>query len=93
MTPEAKKEIDAMKEFLFGNKVRKMVLTSGLLFEVFMATLVTVPGSADALSFIPEFLWYKTCADSPPGFSPGCMSNVTVNVGERAVFNCQVGTK
>jgi len=82
-----------MKEFSFWNKFRKMVLASSLLFEVFMAILVIVPGSTDALSFIPEFLWYKTCADSPPGFSPGCMSNVTVNIGERAVFNCQVSQK
>lgn len=41
-------------------------------------------------SFVPEFFWYRTCADSPPGFSPGCMDNVTVNIGEKAVFNCQV---
>ncbi len=47
---------------------------------------------AKGLSFMPEFLLYKTCADSPPGFSPGCMNNVSVNIGEKAIFNCQVNS-
>ena len=58
--------------------------------ELILLSLLFTSRSSDALSFIPEVLWYKTCADSPPGFSPGCMNNVTVNVGDRAVFNCQV---
>ena len=33
---------------------------------------------------------YKTCVNSPPSFSPGCMTDLTVNIGERATFNCQV---
>ena len=50
--------------------------------ELILLSLLFTSRSSDALSFIPEFLWYKTCADSPPGFSPGCMNNVTVNVGD-----------
>ena len=38
---------------------------------------------------IPEFLSYKTCVDAPPSFS-GCMSNVTADIGQRVVLNCQV---
>merc|ERR1712038_737724 len=46
--------------------------------------------SANALSLFPDMFKYKTCADSAPEFSLGCMANVTVNIGERATFNCQV---
>jgi hypothetical protein len=77
-------------ENYFSKKCRKMFDAKLILiFEVFVIGLLAVP-STESLSFMPEFLWYKTCADSPPGFSPGCMNNVTVNIGERAVFNCQV---
>eukprot|EP00094_Tigriopus_californicus_P010477 TCALIF_10106-PA protein Name:"Similar to Otop2 Otopetrin-2 (Mus musculus)" AED:0.10 eAED:0.10 QI:20/0.5/0.22/1/0.37/0.22/9/0/754 len=46
-------------------------------------------GSKTVAGLIPEFLSYKTCADAPPSFS-GCMSNVTADLGERVVLNCQV---
>ena len=46
--------------------------------------------STTALSLFPDMFKYKTCADSAPKFSLGCMANVTVNIGERATFNCQV---
>ena len=39
---------------------------------------------------LPDILTYKTCVYTPPGFSPGCMDNVTVYPGGTATFNCQV---
>ena len=41
---------------------------------------------------LPELFAYKTCVESPPNFS-GCMSNVTADIGERVVLNCQVRMK
>ena len=46
--------------------------------------------TSNGLSIIPDVLTYKTCVNSPPGFSPGCMDNVTVYPGGKATFNCQV---
>lgn len=46
--------------------------------------------SSSGLSIVPDILTYRTCVNSPPGFSPGCMDNVTVNPGGKATFNCQV---
>ena len=55
-----------------------------------MHLILHQPSSANALSLFPDMFKYKTCADSPPNFSGGCMANVSVNIGERATFNCQV---
>ena len=52
--------------------------------------LITVVNLTLGSPLMPDLLTYKTCMNSPPGFSPGCMANVTVNIGERAQFNCQV---
>jgi len=46
--------------------------------------------TSNGLSIVPDILTYKTCVNSPPGFSPGCMDNVTVYPGGTATFNCQV---
>jgi len=46
--------------------------------------------TSDGLSIVPDILTYKTCVNSPPGFSEGCMDNVTVYPGGSATFNCQV---
>jgi len=47
----------------------------GILFEIVVITFLAFTPTSQALSFMPEFLWYKTCADSPPGFSPGSFCN------------------
>jgi len=47
------------------------LLRLGILFEIVVIAFLAIPPTSQALSFMPEFLWYKTCADSPPGFSPG----------------------
>jgi hypothetical protein len=81
------------KNIFFGagkNRRRKFPAVLEASELLLLLTFLALPASSSSLSFIPEFLWYKSCADSPPGFSPGCMSNVTVNIGDRAVFNCQV---
>ncbi|TRY70216.1 hypothetical protein TCAL_17251 [Tigriopus californicus] len=56
---------------------------------LFQLTILVSMGSKTVAGLIPEFLSYKTCADAPPSFS-GCMSNVTADLGERVVLNCQV---
>ena len=48
--------------------------------------------ASNGLSIVPDILTYKTCYNAPPGFSPGCMDNVTVYPGGKATFNCQVST-
>ena len=55
---------------VFSKSVKLLQL--GFFFEAMVLGLLSVTTTpAEALSFMPEFLWYKTCADSPPGFSPG----------------------
>ncbi|XP_040580174.1 uncharacterized protein [Lepeophtheirus salmonis] len=44
----------------------------------------------ETLALVPDIFTYSTCINSPPEFSPGCMANLTVNLGDSAVFNCQV---
>ncbi len=53
------------------------------------SALITLAASSPAEALIPEFLSYKTCMEAPPDFS-GCMTNVTADIGERVVLNCQV---
>jgi len=47
-------------------------------------------GLASGGPLMTDLFSYKTCVNSPPSFSPGCMTDLTVNIGERATFNCQV---
>jgi len=64
-----------------------MVVTIVLPFILMASTYGT---TSDGLSIVPDILTYKTCVNSPPGFSEGCMDNVTVYPGGSATFNCQV---
>ena len=61
---------------------------------LFVCLILLVPFPSipmvNGLAILPDFVTYKTCLYSAPSFSPGCMANVTANVGERATFNCQV---
>ena len=63
-----------------------------MLFLLLPLTAIVSLGqnSIKALSIVPDIFTYKTCVNSPPGFSPGCMDNVTVYPGDKATFNCQV---
>jgi len=57
---------------------------------VFLLQLLLTVNVSLANPLVSDLLTYKTCMNSPPSFSPGCMADVTVNIGERATFNCQV---
>lgn len=63
------------------------------LLLILLAIVSFGQNSIKALSLIPDILTYKTCVNSPPGFSPGCMDNVTVYPGDRATFSCQVDVR
>lgn len=66
----------------------KMVSTTAGIVLFFVASWYGT--TSHGLSIVPEILTYKTCVNSPPGFSEGCMDNVTVYPGGSATFNCQV---
>ena len=58
--------------------------------QAFAVVLILAAAIATASGgLIPEFLSYKTCMNAPPSFS-GCMTNVTADLGQRVVLNCQV---
>ena len=60
--------------------------TTKMLFSMVLGlSLLLRPVSAG----FPQFLSYQTCVDGPPQFSD-CMVNVTADLGERVVLNCQV---
>jgi hypothetical protein len=72
------------------NKVSPIIAKMVAIVLTVVLSLMTSAKTTYGLSLVPEIFTYKTCADSPPGFSPGCMDNVTVYPGGRATFNCQV---
>lgn len=70
--------------------IKKKQLSPILSSWILITCFIMHQPSTTALSLFPDMFKYKTCADSAPEFSLGCMANVTVNIGERATFNCQV---
>ena len=84
-------DMDEKKSYFCVQLQRRPTTTTfvGSIFLFFLVVISPLPPPPAAEALIPEFLSYKTCFEAPPDFS-GCMTNVTADIGERVVLNCQV---